>query len=89
MQGYHKYQGTYISAVVLGQTTSITLNRVTTPLTHIINASIVSGEVPTSWKEAIIVPILKKGSATEKVTTGQLAAWSQPQKFWKKLFVIR
>ena len=30
MQGYHKYQGMYISVVVWGQTTSITLNRVTT-----------------------------------------------------------
>ena len=32
------------------------------PLTHIINASITAGEVPTHWKEAIVVPILKKGS---------------------------
>ena len=30
------------------------------PLTHIINASITAGEVPTHWKEAIVVPILKK-----------------------------
>ena len=33
------------------------------PLTHIINASIVAGEVPNLRKEAIVVPILKKGDA--------------------------
>ena len=30
------------------------------PLTTIINASIKSGFVPDSWKEAVVVPILKK-----------------------------
>ena len=34
------------------------------PLTHIINTSITTGTVPDSWKEAIVVPILKKGEPT-------------------------
>ena len=35
------------------------------PLTHIINSSITAGEVPAHWKEAIVIPILKKGSKTD------------------------
>jgi hypothetical protein len=35
------------------------------PLTHIINSSITAGKVPAHWKEAIVVPILKKGSKTD------------------------
>ena len=35
------------------------MNVIAVPLTHIINASIVAGEVPAHWKEAIVVPILK------------------------------
>ena len=35
------------------------------PLTHIINASIVAGEVPNLRKEAIVVPILKKGDSSD------------------------
>ena len=40
------------------------VNVLRVPLTHIINASILAGKVPAHWKEAIVVPILKKGSAT-------------------------
>ena len=36
------------------------------PLTHIINTSITSGTVPKDWKEATVIPILKKGLANEK-----------------------
>ena len=32
------------------------------PLTSIINQSIMEGEFPTEWKEAVVTPILKKGS---------------------------
>ena len=35
------------------------------PLTKIINSSIVSGVFPDQWKEAIVVPILKKGDPKE------------------------
>ena len=35
------------------------------PLTEIINASITSGVFPDQWKEAIVVPILKKGNPKE------------------------
>ena len=33
------------------------------PLTNIINASIKQGKVPDSWKEAVVIPIFKKGDA--------------------------
>ena len=36
------------------------------PLTTIINASINQSIVPASWKEAIVVPILKKGDPQAK-----------------------
>ena len=36
------------------------------PLTRIINTSIVNGEFPDAWKEALITPILKKGVPTMK-----------------------
>ena len=32
------------------------------PLTDLINRSIASGIVPESWKEAVVIPILKKGN---------------------------
>ena len=37
------------------------LETLAAPLTEIINASISTGVVPEQWKEAIVVPILKKG----------------------------
>ena len=36
------------------------------PLTKIINTSITQGMVPDSWKEATVIPILKKGNPQEK-----------------------
>ena len=36
------------------------------PLTHIINQSISTGMVPDSWKEAVVIPILKKGDTKNK-----------------------
>ena len=36
------------------------------PLTAIINESIKQGCVPDSWKEAVVIPILKKGDAQNK-----------------------
>ena len=41
------------------------MNVIAIPLTHIFNASILSGVVPSHWKEAIVIPILKKGSKTD------------------------
>ena len=35
------------------------------PLTEVINSSIENGTFPEEWKEAIEVPILKKGDAKE------------------------
>ena len=35
------------------------------PLTTIINESIETGVFPTDWKEAIVVPILKKGDSKD------------------------
>ena len=35
------------------------------PLTNIINRSIMTGIVPEMWKEAVVVPILKKGDPTD------------------------
>jgi hypothetical protein len=37
-----------------------------TPITHIINTSIVTGTFPNHWKKAVVIPILKKGDATDK-----------------------
>ena len=34
---------------------------VATPLTEVINSSIKQGTFPEQWKEAIVVPLLKKG----------------------------
>ena len=36
------------------------------PLTKIINQSIVEGKFPEAWKKAIVTPVLKKGSLTDK-----------------------
>ena len=36
-----------------------------TPLSNVINSSIESGMFPESWREAIVVPILKKGDMKE------------------------
>ena len=41
------------------------MNVIAIPLTHIFNASILSGVVPSHWKETIVIPILKKGSKTD------------------------
>ena len=35
------------------------------PLTDVVNSSITTGTFPVEWKEAIVVPILKKGDAKE------------------------
>ena len=35
------------------------------PLTHIINTSITQAKVPDCWKEAIVIPILKKGDSSD------------------------
>ena len=36
------------------------------PLTAIINRSIITGIVPEMWKEAVVIPILKKGNPNDK-----------------------
>ena len=38
----------------------IGINALVKPLNIIINASIKQGEVPDSWKEAVVIPILKR-----------------------------
>ena len=44
----------------------------TDPLTWVINSSILSGEFPTSWKIAKVIPIFKnKGQKQTKQITGQ------------------
>jgi hypothetical protein len=35
------------------------------PLTNVINSSVLAGKFPKQWKEAIVVPILKKGNPKE------------------------
>ena len=39
------------------------------PLTRIINSSIETGVFPTEWKEAIVAPILKRGTQQSNQTT--------------------
>ena len=35
------------------------------PLAHIINMSLCTGEIPSEWKEAKVIPIHKKGSIND------------------------
>ena len=37
-----------------------------TPLTYLINRSIVTGKFPSAWKTALVTPLLKKGEKTDK-----------------------
>ena len=51
-------------------------------LTHIINLSILQSKFPSMWKQAKVVPLLKKG---DPLTIGQLPSSLSLARFWKGL----
>ena len=44
-----------------------TVEQISTPLAHVFNMSLQEGIVPFEWKEANIIPLLKKGSRNKSV----------------------
>ena len=44
-----------------------TVEQICTPLAHVFNMSLQEGIVPLEWKEANIIPLLKKGSRNKSV----------------------
>ena len=44
-----------------------TVEQISTPLVHVFNMSLQEGIVPLEWKEANIIPLLKKGSRNKSV----------------------
>ena len=55
------------------------------PLTRIINSSISSGKFPDAWKEAIVTPILKKGTATDKANYRPVSCLNAASKVLEKV----
>ena len=55
------------------------------PITHIINASIASGTFPDHWKKAIVIPILKKGSQTDKNNYRPISILNATSKILEKI----
>ena len=53
----------WISPIILKET----VNQISTPLAHVFNMSLQEGSVPLEWKEANIIPFLKKGSRNKSV----------------------
>ena len=49
------------------------------PLTKIINQSIKEGQFPSEWREALVTPVLKKGTQNYCQTIGWSAVFWQPQ----------
>ena len=56
-----------------------------TPLTEIINCSITTGKFPDQWKEAVVVPILKKGDAKELKNYRPVSCLSAASKVLEKV----
>ena len=55
------------------------------PITKLLNTLISTGTFPESWKEATVVPILKKGSATEKANYRPVSCLNAASKVLKKV----
>ena len=55
------------------------------PLTDIINCSIKSGEFPTQWKEAVVVPLLKKGDPKDRKNYRPVSCLSAANKVLEKV----
>ena len=58
------------------------------PLANVINASIESGVFPEPWKEAIVIPNIKKVTLKTQKITDRLAAFWQQVRSLKKWCVI-
>jgi hypothetical protein len=56
-----------------------------TPLTRIINESIEKGQFPDSWKEAVVIPILKKVDKTQKENYRPVSCLSVASKVPEKI----
>ena len=56
-----------------------------TPITHIINSSISNGVFPNHWKKAVVIPILKKGSATDKNNYRPISILNATSKILEKI----
>ena len=55
------------------------------PVTRIINSSIEQGKFPESWKEGVVTPVLKKGSATDKKNYRPITCLSVLSKVLEKI----
>ena len=55
------------------------------PLTRIVNESIEKGQFPDSWKEAVVIPILKKGGKTKKENYRPVSCLSVASKVLEKI----
>ena len=55
------------------------------PLTRIVNESIEKGQFPDSWKEAVVIPILKKGDKTKKENYRPVSCLSVASKVLEKI----
>ena len=56
------------------------------PLTHVINLSFKTGQVPTDWKEAKVVPVYKSGSRTQVDNYRPISILPTLSKILEKLF---
>ena len=60
---YSRVLGQLVSPKILKET----VEQISTPLAHVFNMSLQEGIVPLEWKEANIIPLLKKGSRNKSV----------------------
>ena len=59
------------------------------PLAKIINESIRTGIVPSSWKEAVVTPILKKGCKTDKANYRPVSCLLAASKVMEKVVCLQ
>ena len=62
-----------------------TVEQISTPLAHVFNMSLQEGIVLLEWKEANIIPLLKKGSRNKSVNYGQVSLTSVICKLLEKI----
>jgi exonuclease III len=62
---------------------------IVTPLTHIINASLLQGTFPDNLKISVITPIYKKGDKSDPANYRPIAITSSVSKVFEKIFLVR